>query len=138
MALKDTLVQYDFTKPIVITEYRPRGMDILFYSFMLGLSLAVLIFLLFFHDGHFGLDLRLWKVIVSIPVLLVALLFNSLLKEQKKYTAKLATKSTWTIEELMILTGKNRQETEQIITRVLESSFKVKMDCIRNAESIKY
>ena len=138
MALKDKLVQYDFDKPIVIVEYRPHGMDTMFYSAILGLSLAAIIFLLFFHDGRFAFELRTWEVLVSIPLILVALLANSLLKEQRKYTAKLAQKSMWTIEELMALTGRNRKETEQIITRVLESSFKVDMDCIKNADSIKY
>ena len=38
------------------------------------------------------------------------------------------------IEELMKLTGKDRTETERIISRVLEVSFVVDMSCIKNAD----
>lgn len=57
---------------------------------------------------------------------------QSLLKELRFYTKALLKKSTWTLEELMELTQKDRQETERIITRVLESSFVVEKSCLKS------
>ena len=42
--------------------------------------------------------------------------------------------NVWTIDELMALTGKDRQETERIITRVLEACFVVDASCIVGSE----
>lgn len=121
---------YRFDQPIRIVRYRPAGLDIMFYSAFLGLSVAVIFFLLCFHDGKFQLYFTFLRVLLSFPFILLALLMQSLLKELRVYTQALLKKSTWTIEELMKLTGKDRQQTERIITRVLESSFVVDQNCI--------
>ena len=68
---------------------------------------------------------------ISIPLILLALLMQSLLRELRIYTKKLLKKSTWSIEELMSLTGKDRAQTERMITRVLESSFVVDERCLK-------
>ena len=67
---------------------------------------------------------------------MVAIVLIQMLREIRTYTKALLKKSTWSIEELMKLTGKDRTETERIISRVLEVSFVVDMSCIRNADEL--
>lgn len=122
---------YDFNEPIRILRYRPSGLDIMFYSALLGLCVTAVIFLLFFYQGKFQPHLTIARVLISIPLILLALLMQSLLRELRIYTKKLLKKSTWSIEELMSLTGKDRAQTERMITRVLESSFVVDERCLK-------
>lgn len=132
-------VAYRFDAPIRIVRYRPSGMDIMFYAALFGVFVTAVIFLLFFYQGKFQPHLTIARVLVSIPLILVALLLQSLLRELRVYTKKLLKKSVWTIEELMALTGKNREQTERIITRVLESSFTVDEKCLQHtSESVAF
>ena len=112
---------YRFDQPIRIVRYRPAGLDIMFYSALLGLSITAVFFLLCFHDGKIQFYFTFFRTLLSFPFVLLALLMQSLLKELRFYTKALLKKSTWTLEELMELTQKDRQETERIITRVLEA-----------------
>ena len=123
---------YRFDQPIRIVRYRPAGLDIMFYSALLGLSITIVFFLFCFHEGRFRLYFTLPRTLISFPFILLALLMQSLLKELRIYTKALLKKSTWTLDELMNLTQKNQQETERIITRVLESSFVVEKSCLKN------
>lgn len=123
-------MQYTFDIPIHIIAYRPGGLDILFYSALLGALIVALLFLLGYQDGHFGLHLTTMRTLFSIPLIVLASFLFSLLRELWVYPKKLLQKSTWTIEELMTLTQKDREQTERIMTRVLESSFVVSDDNI--------
>ena len=49
---------YRFDQPIRIVRYRPAGLDIMFYSALLGLSITAVFFLLCFHDGRSSSILR--------------------------------------------------------------------------------
>ena len=49
---------------------------------------------------------------------------------------KLVGRKSVNKKELMKLTGKDRTETERIISRVLEVSFVVDMSCIKNADEL--
>lgn len=118
-------MQYTFDIPIRIIAYRPGGLDIMFYSALLGALIVGLLFLLGYGDGHFGLHLTTMRTLFAIPLIVLASFLYSLLRELWVYPKKLLQKSTWTIEELMELTKKDREQTEHIITRVLESSFVV-------------
>lgn len=126
------IARYDFEKPIVITRYKSGGLDIMFYALLLSLCVAGIFILICWHDGQFKVDFVLWRVLLSFPLLLLTLLLKSLLNEIKTYTPKLLAKSTWTIEELMEMTGKDRKETERIITGVLETGFVVEASCLKN------
>ena len=117
--------RYDFSKPIKIIRYKSPRFDIIFYSFILSAILAGLFFLLFIHNGEFKIDFPLWRVLVSIPLVMLAYVFKQLLDELRVYPGKLMKKDTWSIEELMELTGKDRRETENIISHVLEAAFEV-------------
>lgn len=123
---------YRFDQPIRIVRYRPAGLDIMFYSALLGLSITAVFFLLCFHDGKIQFYFTFFRTLLSFPFVLLALLMQSLLKELRFYTKALLKKSTWPLEELMELTQKDRQETERIITRVLESSFVVENSCLKS------
>ena len=117
--------RYDFSKPIKLIRYKSPGFDIFFYSATLcGLMLAIL-FLLFIHDGKFEVSFELWRVLVCIPLIMIAYLFKQLLDELRIYPRQLMKKHRWSIEELMQMTGKNREETEHIMSHVLESCFVV-------------
>ncbi|MDO4548095.1 MAG: hypothetical protein Q4D04_08360 [Clostridia bacterium] len=127
--MKKRLTEYCFDKPIRIVAYRSAGLDIMFYSALLGLCVALIVYLLCFHEGVFVIKLTIGRTLGSIPLIMLAMLFASLLKELRIYTRKLLKKNVWSIEELMRMTGKDRKETERIITRVLESSFIVDEAC---------
>ena len=123
--------RYRFDAPIRITAYKPGGLDILFYSSALGILAAGLIFLLFYRGGRFVFEFTLGRTLLSIPLLVICSFLFSMLRELWIYPRKLFKKSVWTIEELMKLTGKNQKDTENIMTRVLESSFIVEPSCMQ-------
>lgn len=133
---KQVLPVYDFDKPIRITRYRSGGLDILFYSTLLAVITGAVMFILFWRDGRFEFTFTLGRTLISFPLVMVAIVLIQMLREIRTYTTALLKKSTWTIEELMELTGKDRKETERIISRVLEVSFVVEMSCIKNADEL--
>ena len=87
--------------------------------------MLAVIYLVFIHDGKFKIDFVLWRVLVSIPLLILSYWLRELLNELRIYPAKLMKKHIWTLKEMMELTGKDRKETERIMTHVLESCFEV-------------
>ena len=85
--------------------------------------MVALFFILFIHDGKFAIDFTLPRVLIGIPLIMLAYLFKQLLDELRIYPKKLMEKHVWKIEELMKMTGKDRKETENIISHVLEAAF---------------
>lgn len=133
---KQVLPVYDFDKPIRITRFRLGSLDILFYSVLLGIVTVIMMFILFWREGRFVFSFTLGRTIISFPLAMIAVILIQILREIRTYTKQLLKKSTWTIEELMEMTGKDRKETERIISRVLEVSFVVEMSCIKNADEL--
>jgi len=131
---KPELVRYDFSKPIRITAMRSGGLDTLFYAFLLSLCLTAMILILSLRDGKMHFEFTLWRTLICLPISMVAVVIFQLLRELKTYPPKLSKQAVWTIEELMALTGKGREETERIITRMLESCFVVDASCILEGE----
>lgn len=121
--------EYNFDKPVRIVGMKSGGMDIMFYAGVFAIIIAAIFFILCLKEGQFGIYLDLWRVLVSIPLIVLSLVPLQLLKELRDYPPKLAKKATWTREELMKLTGKGQKETERLITRVLESAFIVDPAC---------
>lgn len=80
---------YRFDQPIRIVRYRPAGLDIMFYSALLGLSITAVFFLLCFHDGKIQFYFTFFRTLLSFPFVLLALLMQSLLKELRLYTKAL-------------------------------------------------
>ena len=115
--------RYDFSKPIKIISYKSPRFDIIFYSFILSALMMMLFALLFIHDGKFAIEFTLPRVLIGIPLIMVCYLYKQLLDELRIYPKKLMEKHIWKIEELMQMTGKDRTETENIISHVLEASF---------------
>ena len=77
----------------------------------------------FMHDGKFKIDFVLWRVLVCIPLVILAYWFRELLEELRIYPEKLKRKHIWTMKELMEMTGKDEKTTETIMNHVLESCF---------------
>ena len=125
--------EYDFSLPIRIVRPKANGLDIMFYTALASVLLAVILVILCFKGGVFGVYFDLWRVLVCIPLILLALLPLQLLRELRVYPPKLARQPQWTLEELMRLTGKDEKETRRIITRVLESAFVVDPSCEKQA-----
>ena len=98
---KQVLPVYDFDKPIRITRFRSGGLDILFYSVLLGLITIAMMFILFWREGHFVLEFTLGRTLISFPLAMVAIVLVQMLREIRTYTKALLKKSTWSIEELM-------------------------------------
>ena len=119
------VTRYDFTKPIKIIQYKSPKFDIIFYSSILSILMISIFYLLFIHDGKFEINFVLWRTLISFILVIVAYIFKQLLDELRIYPKKLMKKHLWTIEELMEMTGKDRKETENIISHVLESCFVV-------------
>ena len=119
------LPKYDFDKPIKLLAFKKPTFDIIFYSAALSVLMLSVIYLIFIHDGQFKIDFTLWRVLVSIPLVILAYWVKELLEELRIYPAKLMKKHIWTIKELMELTGKDREQTEKIMSHVFESCFKV-------------
>ena len=125
--------EYDFSLPIRIVRPKANGLDIMFYTALASVLLAVILVILCFKGGVFGVYFDLWRVLVSIPLILLTLVPLQLLRELRVYPPKLARQPQWTLEELMRLTGKDEKETRRIITRVLESAFVVDPSCEKQA-----
>ena len=125
MKMKRSLPKYDFSKPIKILQYKSPKFDIIFYSALLSVMMATVFYLVFIHDGKFRIDFVLWRVLVSVPLLMLSYWLKELLDELRIYPAKLMKKHIWSLKELMEMTGKDRKETERIMTHVLESCFEV-------------
>lgn len=123
--------KYDFDKPIKILQPKRNGFDIMFYSCMLSILVVVILALICIHDGEFRIEFVLWRVIVCIPLMVLTYFFKQLLDELRIYPRQLNKKHIWTIDELMKLTKKNRQETENIMNHVLESAFYVDDKCVK-------
>ena len=87
--------------------------------------MLAIIYLIFIHDGKFAINFVLWRVLICIPLIMIAYWLKELLDELRVYPSKLMKKHTWTIKELMELTGKDQKETERIMSHVLESCFEV-------------
>jgi len=128
------LRQYDFSRPIRLTAMRSGGLDTLFYSFMLSICLTAMILILSLRGGKLHIEFTFWRTLACLPFSVIAVIFWQLLSELRKYPPRLAKQNVWTIDELMALTGKDRDETERIITRILESCFEVDPSCILGSE----
>ena len=87
--------------------------------------MLAILYLVFMHDGKFKIDFVLWRVLVAIPLIILAYWLKELLDELRIYPAKLMKKHIWTLKDLMELTGKDQKETERIMTHVFESCFVV-------------
>ena len=125
--------EYDFSLPIRIVRPKANGLDIMFYTALASVLLAVILVILCFKGGVFGVYFDLWRVLVSIPLILLTLVPLQLLRELRVYPPKLARQPQWTLEELMRLTGKDEKEPRRVITRVLESAFVVDPSCEKQA-----
>ena len=123
--MKNKLPKYDFSKPIKLLQYKSPRFDILFYSAGLSVLMLAILYLVFMHDGKFKIDFVLWRVLVAIPLIILAYWLKELLDELRIYPAKLMKKHIWTLKDLMELTGKDQKETERIMTHVFESCFVV-------------
>ncbi len=126
--------EYDFSKTIRIVRLKANGLDIMFYTALASILLAAILLILCFKGGVFGIYFDLWRVLVSIPLIILVLLPLQLLKELREYVPKLAKQQEWTLEELMKMTGKDEKETVRIMTRVLESAFIVDPSCLRQVD----
>ena len=124
-------VEYDFSAPIRIVRLKANGLDIMFYTMLASVLLAAILIILCFKGGVFGVYFDLWRVLVSIPLIMLVLLPLQLLRELRVDPPKLAKQPQWTLEELMRMTGKDEKETRRIITRVLESAFVVDPSCVK-------
>jgi len=131
MIMKRKQVEYDFEKPITLVQFKSPGIDIMLYSFVLGLLALALFFLLFIHDGKFAFEFTLLRTLVSIPLIIISIFIKDLLNELRIYPKLLLKKKTWTLKEFMALTKKDENETKRIITRVLEASFIVDIKNIK-------
>ncbi|MBQ6477838.1 MAG: hypothetical protein IJI44_00565 [Erysipelotrichaceae bacterium] len=116
---------YDFNRPVKLLHYKAPKFDIVFYSALLSLIMLAVIGLLFIHEGKFVIDFTLWRVLVSIPLIMLAYWIRELLNELRVYPPKLLKKHIWSIKDLMELTGKDRKQTERIMTHVFESCFEI-------------
>ena len=134
---KQVLPIYNFDEPIKIVRYRGGATDIVFYSLMLAIVTGAIFLILFWQNGKIVFQFTLLRVLIAFPLTLLFVIFSELLRELRNYTKKLMQKSTWTIEELMEMTGQNRKRTEQSISHVLETGFTVDPRCIKNWEELK-
>ena len=133
---KQVLPVYDFEHPIRILQYRGGGKDIFFYSVLLSLLTLAALLILFWREGKLVYVFTLGRTLLAFPLVMLIVIVAGMLREIRTYTSKLAARSEWTIEELMAMTGKDREQTEHIISRVLEVGFTVDRDCILNWEEL--
>ena len=124
-------VKYDYDKPIKIIQSKRNGFDIMFYSSILTFLVVGVLYLVCIHDGKFKIEFKLWEVLLSMPLIILAYFFKQLLDELKKYPKLLREKHIWNINELMNITKKDRKATEDIMNHVLESAFVVDPKCIK-------
>ncbi len=122
---------FNFEQPIRIQRLRANGLDIIIYTILFSVITAAVFLILCMKQGVFGIYFDFWRVLTSIPLIILDYFILQPLKELRIYTPMLAKKAEWTIDEMMQLTKKNREETEHIMTRVLESSFVVDPSCFR-------
>ena len=122
---KKTIPNYDFSKPVKLSQYKSPRFDIVFYSAILSLLMIAIMYLIFIHDGKFKIDFVLWRVLVCIPLIMLAYWIKELLDELRIYPAKLMKKHIWNMKDLMELTGKDQKSTERIMSHVFESCFVV-------------
>ena len=120
---------YDFDRPIRIRSVKSNGLDIIIYMILFSALVAAVLLIMCMKDQKFGVYFDLWRVLVSIPLIIIAYFVLQPLKELRTYVPLIAKKATWTIEDMMKLTKKDRRETEHIMTRVLESAFIVDPSC---------
>lgn len=125
MKMKRILPEYDFSKPVKLLQYKRPKFDIVFYSAALSVIMLAVIWLIFIHDGKFKIDFVLWRVLVSIPLIMIAYWLRELLDELRIYPPKLMKKHIWSLKELMEMTGKDEKETKRIMSHVFESCFEV-------------
>lgn len=123
--------KYNYDKPIKIIQPKRNGFDIMFYSSILTFLVVLIIALICVHDGEFRIEFKLWRVLVCIPLIILAYIMKDLLTELRKYPKLLKVKHIWTIDELMKMTNKDRKQTEDIMNHVLESAFIVDDKCIK-------
>ena len=131
MKTKRSLVKYDYSKPIKLLQFKSPRFDIIFYSALASILMCAVVYLLFIHEGKFKIDFVLWRVLVSIPLIMLVYWIRELLEELRIYPQKLMTKHIWNMKELMQLTGKDEEKTEKIMNHVLESCFIVDKSCIK-------
>ena len=131
---KIELIKYDFDHPIRLVAFRHGGLDSLFYAVMLSICLSAMLLILSLRGGKLHFEFTLGRTLLSFPFSIFAVIFYQLLRELRVYPPKLLKQNVWTIEELMELTHKDRKETEQIITRVLEACFTVSAECILSGD----
>ena len=124
------LIRYDFDHPIRLVAFRTGGLDSLFYAVMLSICVSAMLLILSLRGGKLHFEFTLGRTLLSFPFSIFAVIFYQLLRELRVYPPKLLKQNIWTIDELMALTKKDRKETEQIITRVLEACFTVSAECI--------
>lgn len=129
--MKRKQIEYDFTKPITLIQFKSPGIDIMIYSFILGILALALFMLLFIHDGKFAIEFTLPRTLIAFPLVIISVFMKDLLNELRVYPKLLLKKKTWTLKEFMELTHKNEKETISIITRVLEASFIVDIKNIK-------
>ena len=123
--IKPELVRYDFDHPIRLVAMRTGGLDTIIYAFLLSTCVTIIILLLSLRNGKLHMEFTFWRTLLCVPFSVIAVILFQLLRELRVYPLKLIKQNVWTIDELMELTGKDRQETERIITRVLEACFTV-------------
>lgn len=123
MKTKNTLPKYDYSKPIRLLQYKSPRFDIIFYSALLSAMMLAVMYLIFIHDGKFKIDFVLWRVLISIPLIMLCYWLKELLDELRVYPAKLMKKHIWTLKELMEMTGKDEKETKRIMDHVFEACF---------------
>ena len=128
------LTQYDFSKPIRIVRLKANGLDIMFYTAVSSALVALIFVILCMKGGKFGLYFDLWRVLVSIPQILITLVPLQLLRELRLWVPKLARQREWTLPELMRLTGQGERETCRLVSRILESGFVVDPSCIKQVD----
>ena len=107
--MKQKLPRYDFTKPIRIIQYKSPRFDLIFYSALFTALVTAIIALICIHDGTFEIRFVTWRVLLCIPLILLAVWMRELLNELRIYPKQLMKKHTWKIEELMEMTGKDRE-----------------------------
>jgi len=129
--MKRKQIEYDFSKPIKLLQFKSPGIDIMIYSFILGILALALFFLLFIHDGKFAFEFTIVRTLIAFPLVIISIFVKDMLNELRVYPPKLCEKNTWTLEELMALTKKDEKQTIGIMTRVLESCFKVDINNIK-------
>ena len=72
---------YRYDQTIHIERMKANGLDIIFYTIVFSVLAAAILFLLCMKEGKFGIYLDLWRVLVSIPLIILAYFVLQPLKE---------------------------------------------------------